>query len=63
MSPVKLSLVGPGDDREETIELDDEIAAKLREVVDAHPDLSLEDAVRQGLEHVIKNGPARPSLD
>ncbi|TFV90604.1 hypothetical protein [Blastococcus sp. CT_GayMR16] len=58
MSPLKLSLFGGGDDREETVELDDdELVGKLREVVDAHPDLTLTEALRQGLQHVVDNGP------
>lgn len=58
MSPVKLSLWGPGeDDAEESFELPDELYGKLRETVDAHEDFTMGDAFRQGIEHVIDNGP------
>ena len=63
MSPVKLSLFNAGDDREqESVELDDALVEKLRRVVDAHPDLTMQDALRQGIEHIVKHGPSRPSL-
>jgi hypothetical protein len=60
MSPVKFSLFNPGDDREETVELDDDaLVAKLREVVDATPDLTMAEALRQGIQHVVdKNAPS-----
>jgi hypothetical protein len=49
MSPVKLSLFNSGDDREqESVELDDELVDQLRRVVDAHPDLTMQEALRQG---------------
>jgi hypothetical protein len=57
MSPIKLSLWGPGEGAEESFELDDELVSKLRETVDAHPDFTLGDAFRQGIEHVVDNGP------
>jgi hypothetical protein len=58
MSPYKLSLIGPndGDDRDD-IELDDELVAKLKRVVDENPDLTLAEALRQGIIHVAENGP------
>jgi hypothetical protein len=59
MSPIKLSLYGSGDDAEETFELPDELVGKLRETVDAHPDFTLGDAFRQGIQHVVDHGPAR----
>jgi hypothetical protein len=63
MSPVKLSLFNSGDDREqESVELDDELVDQLRQVVDAHPDLTMQEALRQGIAHVVKNGPAKPEL-
>lgn len=63
MSPVKLSLFNSGDDREEeSVELDDALVEKLRQVVDAHPDLTMQDALRQGVEHIVKHGPAKPDL-
>jgi hypothetical protein len=58
MSPLKLSLVGTADDDiNETVELDDELVAKLKKVVDDNPDLTLADALRQGIIHVAENGP------
>jgi len=58
MSPLKLSLIGTADDDiNETVELDDELVAKLRKVVDDNPDLTLADALRQGIIHVAENGP------
>lgn len=60
MSPVKLSLFGSGDDdREEIVELDDDLVGQLRQTVDADPDLTLEKALRQGIQHVVDNGPMR----
>jgi hypothetical protein len=53
MSPIKLSLWGSDDDREETVELDDQLAGDLRSVVDATPDLTLEQALREGIQHVV----------
>jgi hypothetical protein len=57
MSPIKLSLTGPGDDDQvvETVELDDDLVGKLRETVDADPDLTLSEALRQGIQHVVDN--------
>ena len=58
MSPMKLSLIGTADDDiNETVELDDELVAKLKKVVDDNPDLTLADALRQGIIHVAENGP------
>ena len=58
MSPMKLSLIGTADDDvNETVELDDELVAKLKKVVDDNPDLTLADALRQGVIHVAENGP------
>ena len=53
MSPIKLSLFNSDDDREETVELDDQLAGDLRSVVDATPDLTLEQAFREGIQHVV----------
>jgi len=58
MSPIKFSLFNSDDDHEETVELDDELAAKLVQVVDATPDLTMADAVRQGIRHVVDRGSA-----
>jgi hypothetical protein len=58
MSPLKLSLIGNSDDDiNETVELDDDLVAKLKKVVDDNPDLTLADALRQGIIHVAENGP------
>ncbi|HEY4603015.1 MAG TPA: hypothetical protein VIH08_01610 [Blastococcus sp.] len=58
MSPLKLSLIGPGDDSEEVVELhDDELMNQLRQVVDASPDLTMTEALRQGIQHVVDRGP------
>ena len=59
MSPMKLSLFGPEDGFEEHVEVDDELAGRLRQTVDAHPDLTMSEAIRQGIEHVVEHGPAR----
>jgi hypothetical protein len=59
MSPFKLSLINPSnDDPDETVELDDALVTRLQEVVDAHPDLTMAEALRQGVQHVVDNGPA-----
>ena len=57
MPPIKLSLFNPGDEPDETIELDERLVARLRETVDAQPDLTLAEAFRRGLQHVIDEGP------
>jgi hypothetical protein len=58
MSPFKLSLINlENDDPDETVELDDDLVAKLKSIVDANPDLTLADALRQGIIHVAENGP------
>ena len=60
MSPLKFSMVRPGkDEPEESVEIDDELADQLRAVVDATPDLTLGDAIRQGIKHVVDNPPGR----
>jgi len=51
---MKLSLFNSDDDREEMVELDDELSGKLRQVVDETPDLTMADALRQGVEHVVQ---------
>jgi hypothetical protein len=63
MSPIKLSLWGPGVEGEQSVELDDDLAQQFQQTVDAHPDFTLDAAFRQGLQHVVDNGPMRPSLD
>jgi hypothetical protein len=51
---MKLSLFNSDDDREEMVELDDELSGKLRQVVDETPDLTMADALRQGVQHVVE---------
>jgi hypothetical protein len=59
MSPLKLSLFNRGDDAEETVELDDDnLVAQLREVVNSSPDLTMEEALRRGIQHVVDSGPS-----
>ena len=53
MSPVKFSLFNRDDDAEETVEIDDQLADDLQKVVADTPDLTLEDALREGLQHVV----------
>ena len=58
MSPMKLSLINTdNDDPDVTVELDDELAGKLQQVVDSNPDLTMADALRQGIAHVAERGP------
>ena len=58
--PFKLSLVNLGtDDPDETVDLDDSLVEKLRGVVDADPDLTLAEALRQGVQHVAERGSMR----
>lgn len=58
MSPLKLSLINTdNDDPDVTVDLDDELAGKLQQVVDAHPDLTMGEALRQGVAHVAEHGP------
>jgi hypothetical protein len=61
MSPMKLSLFGAGGEPDETVELDDALVDQLRRTVDADPDLTLAEALRQGVQHVAENGPTRRS--
>ena len=58
MSPLKLSLINPdNDDPDVTVELDDELSGKLQQVVDSHPELTMAEALNQGIEHVVDKGP------
>jgi hypothetical protein len=59
MSPLKLSLFNRGDEPgEEIVELDDDdLVTKFRDTVNASPDLTMEEALRQGLQHVVDKGP------
>jgi len=53
MSPVKFSLFNRDDDDEETVEIDDQLADDLRQVVADTPDLTLKGALPEGLQHVV----------
>ncbi len=53
MSPIKLSLFDSDDNREETVDVDDALVGELRDVVDSTPDLTMADAFREGIRHVI----------
>ena len=57
MSPFKLSLINTyNDDPDVTVELDDELAGKLQQAVDANPDLTMAEALKQGVAHVAEGG-------
>ena len=51
--PIKLSLYGPEEGAEEHVELDDELAGKVRTTLAAHPELTMADVIREGIEHVV----------
>ncbi len=53
MSPMKLSLYNTGGDPEEVEVDDDVLVGQLREVVDATPDLTMQEALRQGMQHIV----------
>jgi hypothetical protein len=55
---MKLSIFGPEDGFEEHVELDDDLVGQLRQTVDATPDLTMTEAIRQGIQHVVAHGPA-----
>jgi hypothetical protein len=55
MSPMKLSLFNSDDDQVDEVELDDALAGDLRRVVDETPDLTMADALREGVQHVVAN--------
>jgi hypothetical protein len=57
MPVIKLSLFGQGGEPEETIELDERLVGQLRATVEAQPDLTLDEAFRRGLQHVVDSGP------
>jgi len=58
MSPYKLSLFCPNVyDYRDVVVLDYELVAMLKRVFDENPDLTLADALRQGIIHVAENGP------
>jgi hypothetical protein len=54
MSPLKLSLFNRGDEPDEEIELDDDdLVTQFKKTVDATPDLTMQDALREGMRHVV----------
>ncbi len=59
MPVIKLSSVGQGGgaDLDEVFEVDDELFGRLRETVDAQDDLTMPEAFRRGLQHVVDQGP------
>ncbi len=57
MPVIKLSLFSQGDEPDETIELDEGLVGQLRATVDAQPDLTLAEALRRGIQHVVDSGP------
>ncbi len=62
MSPFRLSLFNPdNDDPDETVELDDDVVTELKQVVDSTPDLTMGDALREGVQHVVR-ARRRPEL-
>ena len=56
MPIIKLSVLNT-DGREETLDLDDALATRLQETVDADPDLTVAEALRRGIQHVVDNPP------
>ncbi len=55
MSPLKLSLFNRDDEPDEEIELDDDdLVREFKSTVDATPDLTMQDALREGLRHVVE---------
>ena len=57
MPVIKLSLFNQADEPDETVELDEGLVQQLKATVDAQPDLSLQEAFRRGIQHVVDNGP------
>lgn len=57
MPVIKLSIVGQGGDAVETFELEDALVKKLRDTVDAQPDLTMDEAFRRGIQHIVDSGP------
>ena len=54
MSPLKLSLFNRGDEPDEEIELDDDdLVTQFKNTVDATPDLTMQEALREGMRHVV----------
>jgi hypothetical protein len=57
MPIIKLSVVGPGNVPEQTVELDETLSGQLVATVDAQSDLTLDEAFRRGIQHVVDSGP------
>jgi hypothetical protein len=57
MPIIKLSLFNQGPEPDETIELDERLSGQLLATVDAQPDLTLDEAFRRGIQHVVDTGP------
>ncbi len=57
MPIIKLSVIGPGNMPERTVELDETLSDQLVATVDAQPDLTLDEAFRRGVQHVVDSGP------
>jgi hypothetical protein len=57
MPVIKLSLFNEAGEPDETVELDEALAEQFRATVDAQPDLSLQEAFRRGIQHVVDHGP------
>ena len=55
MSPLKLSLFNRDDEPDEEIELDDDdLVTQFKSTVDATPELTMQEALREGLRHVVE---------
>jgi hypothetical protein len=57
MPVIKLSLFNQADEPDETVELDEGLMQQLKATVDAQPDLTMAEAFRRGIQHVVDNGP------
>jgi hypothetical protein len=57
MPVIKLSLFNQADEPDETVELDEALVDQLKATVNAQPDLTMAEAFRRGIQHVVDNGP------
>jgi len=57
MPIIKLSVVGPSNLPEQTVELDETLSDQLVATVDAQSDLTLDEAFRRAIQHVVDSGP------
>ena len=57
MPVIKLSLFNDAGEPDETVELEEALAEQFKATVDAQPDLSLQEAFRRGIQHVVDHGP------